>query len=299
MLTSVNRLGRAIAGVQQGTRSDALHQSFLAFSRFRYLKLAGMAAIASVLIYAADRPYESSYGGSWAGYVLGTVAALLILWLTWFGYRKRSYADIHARLTARLSAHVYFGGCLLLVATLHTGFHFGLNIHTLAYGLMCLVIATGVLGVFCYAQYPRLMTENRAGMTMQQMLGRIASLDDELRQVALPLEQRTAMVVEFAAETTAIGGSAWRQLSGRFPKCATTAAIEYFDANAPGISAELDDVMLRVRVLLGEKALLLARVRRDLHYKAIVDGWLYLHVPLSFMLIAALLAHIISVFFFW
>jgi hypothetical protein len=141
------------------------------------------------------------------------------------------------------------------------------------------------------------MTENRAGMTMQQMLGRIASLDDELRQVALPLEQRTAMVIGLAAETTAIGGSAWRQLSGRFPKCATTAAIEYFDAKAPEISPDFEEVLLRVRVLLGEKALLLARVRRDLRYKAIVDGWLYLHVPLSFMLLAALLAHIISVFF--
>ena len=52
-----------------------------------------------------------------------------------------------------------------------------------------------------------------------------------------------------------------------------------------------------MRVLLDEKAQLLARARRDISYKAMMDIWLYLHVPLSFALLAALLAHIVSVFF--
>jgi hypothetical protein len=30
-----------------------------------------------------------------------------------------------------------------------------------------------------------------------------------------------------------------------------------------------------------------------------MDIWLYFHVPLSFALLAALTAHIISVFFYW
>jgi hypothetical protein len=52
-------------------------------------------------------------------------------------------------------------------------------------------------------------------------------------------------------------------------------------------------------MLLEEKALLLARARRDVSYKAIMEAWLYVHVPLSFALFAALLAHIISVFYLW
>jgi hypothetical protein len=44
---------------------------------------------------------------------------------------------------------------------------------------------------------------------------------------------------------------------------------------------------------------LLGRVRRDISYKAMMDLWLYLHVPLTFMLLVALLAHIFSVFFLW
>ena len=34
-------------------------------------------------------------------------------------------------------------------------------------------------------------------------------------------------------------------------------------------------------------------------YKALLEFWLYVHVPATFALIAALMAHIISVFFYW
>jgi hypothetical protein len=221
------------------------------------------------------------------------------LWLTWFGYRKRSYADIAGRLVGRLSAHVYFGVALLVIVTLHTGFHFGWNVHTLAYALMCLVIASGLFGVFCYMRYPRLMTENRAGMTMQQMLGSIATLDDQLRVAAMPLDETTAMVIGRAIETSAIGGPVWRQLTRHYPNCATAAAIVHFNAGADNVPSSLEEIWSQLRVLLDEKAALLTRVRRDISYKAMIDFWLYLHVPLSFMLLAALLTHVVSVFFLW
>ena len=57
--------------------------------------------------------------------------------------------------------------------------------------------------------------------------------------------------------------------------------------------------MRQVRVLLDEKAQLLGALRRDIRFKAMMDIWLYFHVPLSFALLAALLAHVVSVFFYW
>jgi hypothetical protein len=275
------------------------HESFLAYSRYRYLRIAALIAVASVVLYVVDRPYGTHYGGTWIGYALGVVGAFLIVWLTWFGYRKRSYAETQDRLVGRLSGHVYFGLALLVIVTLHTGFHVGWNVHTLAYALMCLVIASGMFGVFCYMRYPRLMTENRGGMTMQQMLGTIATLDEQLRVAAMPLDETTAMVVARAVETSAIGQSLWRQLTRYYPGCTTAAAIMHLDAIADDVPSELEEAWTQVRVLVDEKSSLLIRVRRDLSYKAMIDFWLLLHVPLSFMLLAALLAHIVSVFLLW
>jgi hypothetical protein len=275
------------------------HESFLVYHRFCWLKVACVAAALAVLLYAIAAPYGSRYGGSWAGYTLGSAAALLILWLMWFGYRKRSYRTNQGNLVARLSAHVYLGLALLVVATLHTGFHFGWNVHTLAYALMCLVIVSGAVGVFCYARLPRLMTENRHGTAMPQMLGRIASLDDQLSSAALAADDKTAKLVERAMETTTIGGTFRQQLSGWFPDCATAAALAGIGEPGADTPPEQDRAIRQVRLLLQEKARLLDRARRDIRYKALLDIWLYFHIPLSFALLAALLAHIVAVFYLW
>ena len=55
----------------------------------------------------------------------------------------------------------------------------------------------------------------------------------------------------------------------------------------------------QVAVLLQRKAGALNRIRRHVRYRALLEIWLYVHVPLTFATIAALAAHIISVFFYW
>jgi len=49
----------------------------------------------------------------------------------------------------------------------------------------------------------------------------------------------------------------------------------------------------RARKLLAEQGFLLER------YRALLEVWLYAHVPLAFALLAALIAHVVSVFYFW
>jgi hypothetical protein len=57
--------------------------------------------------------------------------------------------------------------------------------------------------------------------------------------------------------------------------------------------------MRRLLSLLTRKDELLQRARRDVQLKGLMDAWLYIHVPLTFGLIASLIAHVISVFFYW
>ena len=47
------------------------------------------------------------------------------------------------------------------------------------------------------------------------------------------------------------------------------------------------------------KQKLVERARADVRFKAVLDFWLYFHVPLSIALLAALTAHVIAVFFYW
>jgi len=301
----------------ESARSGRLgrHVSFLSYDNFRYLKVALAAIAAAIVLYAAVAPYGERYGGGWAGYTLGSVGALLILWLTWFGYRKRSYKpapkyahsrvvagqEAHpeedpSRLARRLSAHVYLGLALLVIATLHTGFHFGWNIHGLAYGLMCVVIFSGVYGVVAYVHYPRLMTTNRENLTLEQMQAQIAAVDTELLGLVMPLGDPTAAVIRASLDQTPIGGSMWRQMSGRYPDCGTARAVARLRARPQ--SYELpEETWRQLRSQLDKKSTLVARLRRDIRYKALIDVWLYLHVPLTFALLAALTAHIVSVFY--
>ena len=55
----------------------------------------------------------------------------------------------------------------------------------------------------------------------------------------------------------------------------------------------------QVVTLLERKAAALQRVRGYVQRRALLEIWLYVHVPLTFVLVVALLAHIVSVFFYW
>ena len=55
----------------------------------------------------------------------------------------------------------------------------------------------------------------------------------------------------------------------------------------------------QVASLLEEKSLTLEKARRYIYLRSLLEVWLFIHVPATIALIAALTAHIISVFFFW
>ena len=66
-------------------------QSFLTYARFRWLKLSLLVLAASIAAYLSIVPPEGQSGSTPVGYALGILSALLMLWLLWFGVRKRRY----------------------------------------------------------------------------------------------------------------------------------------------------------------------------------------------------------------
>src|SRR4051795_7157795 len=142
----------------------ASHEGFLRHKGFRWLKIALFLCLAAGLAYGLIDVQPRPNGGSPVGYTLGTIATLLILWLTLLGLRKRAMTRGRWSLKAWTSAHVYLGLSLIVIATLHTGFQLGWNVHTLAYLLMVLVILSGIYGVFAYAFLPAALSDNRSEM---------------------------------------------------------------------------------------------------------------------------------------
>ncbi|MEX2642731.1 MAG: hypothetical protein WD270_04715, partial [Acetobacterales bacterium] len=188
-----------------------MHESILIFRNFRYLKLGLLLVGASIAAYAIHDPFSGPNGGTWLGYTLGTLGALLIVWLAWFGVRKRRYGKGKLLLEDWASAHVYLGLGLIVIATLHTGFEFGWNVHTLAYVLMVAVILSGAFGLYAYIRLPTVRTENRAGLTLDGVMAQIGELSRECDSVAMKLPDEVTQLLVAADENTRLGGGACRR----------------------------------------------------------------------------------------
>ena len=288
-----------IGGAGARRQTVASHDGFLRHAKFRWLKIVLVIAVATIASYFLVDVAPRHNGGSWYGYTLGTIGALLILWLTMLGVRKRAMTRGRWSLKAWTSAHIYLGLSLIVIGTLHTGFQFGWNIHTAAYALMILVIASGVVGIWFYATIPQAMSDNRDEMTETQMLDTLRSLDRQLHEAAQPLSAEHAALVRSSLEQNPFGGGFVRRITGRYPGCATRRAqadLRRERAYQPKMG---DDPLDKVDALLEKKEATLARVRRHLKLKSLLQVWLYVHVPMTFALIASLSAHIVSVFFYW
>jgi hypothetical protein len=275
------------------------HYSILEYARFRWFKAAIALAALAGAAYLWHQPPLKPYGGTWLGYTLGTVGAILIVWLMAYGIRKRRYASTAGTVQGWLSAHVYLGTALVVIVTLHTGFELGWNVHTLAYVLMLLVVLSGFYGVFVYLRVPRAMTANLGEDTLEAIVLRVSDLDRQMREKALSLPDALVALVEKSVHGTRLGGNLQRIVSGVDPQCPTAAAIRAWPRHAMRLTGEAAKLDKEVFALLLTKDQLLARARRDLRHKAILDLWLYFHVPLAFMLLAALAVHVVSVFIYW
>ena len=271
------------------------HEGFLRYAGFRWAKISGGLCLLVMTSYALIDVTPRHNGGSWYGYTLGTIGALLILWLTALGYRKRKMTSNHWSLKAWTSAHVYLGLSLIVVGTWHTGFQLGWNVHTLAWALMMLVILSGLYGVIVYATLPQALSNNRDEMTQMQMLEAIRAFDRQLHSAAQPLMPADTAPVLAALDEDPFAGGVRARLSGRYRDCATAAALRALSVSTGSDRGAREKVV----GLLKQKEAALARLRKHLRIRALLEIWLYVHVPLTFALIAALSAHIISVFFYW
>lgn len=294
----------------RGRRRSAAHESFLRHAGYRYLKLALLLTAVCVGIYVGTDASPVRNGGSAAGYGLGALATFLVIWLAFLGIRKRAITAGRWSLKAWTSAHVYLGVAVLVISLLHSGFQFGLNLHTLALLLLMLTVVSGVFGAIVYAVIPKLMSDNRGQLSGEQMIEAVQAVDAPLRQAARRLSEADALLVSEAIEETQIVRGVFGRILAPDKNCPTAKALAMMRRQSvragplDGIEDKDDDVSERatrerVTLLLERRSAMLARARRHARYRALLEVWLYAHTPLTFALLGALVGHVVSVFYMW
>lgn len=295
-----------------------MHESFINANRWRHAFAAGVLVIICALAYGVAAAHQAAGGDSIIGYTLGGISAALVLILMGYGIRRRMYASALGSTRGWLSMHVYFGVAVLIIAALHADFRFGANVHTLCYALMAVVVLSGLWGVYTYLRYPALMHRQRDGFSRERLLLRMVELDSEAQRIARHAPRAARDLLTDAIARTRLGGGIWSQLrgadssrlllategSGGFLQFAANDGQQALVAQLARQQAACRDagdhqVLSNLLHLTGEKAVLQARLRRDIQLQAQLQVWLYLHLPLSFAAVIGILVHVYSVFFYW
>lgn len=304
--------------------------SVVEFKRYRYFKVMSALVVLGVAAYIWDEPATEPFGGTLLGYILGVLAALLVVVLLLYGIRKRVMPRIPKTLvndgllsalqrkesatTIRhqnegrrggftlqgwLSAHIYLGASLVVLATLHTGFHFAWNLHTLSYLLMMFVIASGFYGIYAYLRFPSLMTENMGEDTLEGLLLKINDFDQLAASKSFQFPNEICELVARAQRDTRIGGNVLQQLSGRQKNCPTAFAVEQLQNMGKGFKGEQLKSFHDLYAIMAHKEAVVVRARKEVMFKARLELWLFFHAPLSVVFLVALLIHILAIFFYW
>ena len=292
-----------------------MHESILAFNKRRYLWVSLLISALAIVAYWINDPQEPPNGGTPLGYTLGTIGALMILWFTFLGIRKRRYSSTLGTVQGWLSAHVYLGIALVVIVLLHTGFQFGINVHTLALALMVLVVASGLYGVFIYVRYPERLSANRDGANRSELYDQLGDIDRRSRRIAETLPPEFQELVNSGISRTLLGGSVWARLHGKdqsqvvlqrgngsevVANAGQEAALDWLAerqsrSSDPEVAASIGELSALIR----NKRRLLKKLTEDMRLQATIEVWLYAHVPLTAGLLMALFVHIVTVFMYW
>jgi hypothetical protein len=290
-----------------------IHQGILRYRGGRYLWWAVALVLGSALLYATQGAGTQPSGDTWQGYVLGTVAAALVVWLAFLGVRKRRYSSTVGTVEGWTSAHVYLGSALLIVATLHSAVQVGWNVHTLSYVLLWLVVLSGVVGIQSYVVVPRLLSRNREGGARAQMFAELVELDRQARSLTARCTPAVAAAIASGIERTVIGGGVATQLFGRDHSSFVGGdagalasnpdqqpLVEYVASRIPRVEKTAEAATLQEAVVvLCRRQAVLRRIRRDIKLQAWLNIWLYVHVPLTIALLVALVIHVLTTFMYW
>lgn len=310
-----------------------MNRTFIDKDNYFFLKAASLLSLVSIFLYVVHDPVGPPSGNSWLGYTLGTIGGGIILWLLWFGVRKRTYINNRFSLVQWLSGHVWLGTSLLILATLHCGFQFDPNMHTVFYFVMVLTVISGMVGVYFYIKVPATISKNLAKASSVQMHEEVDQIAREALGVAREIDPDVHELILFTVDRLFLGhrlpnrkrlhelervGTSLVSRRGRVMTSEATQQAEQIGLNNPVpmdkrkfeatrlqafvidlcFDRSPGDKLQKLLDLINDMVDRLVRLEKDRVANRRIRIWLLFHVPLSLATVIGLFVHIISVFYY-
>jgi len=279
---------------------EAVHGTLLTYGNKRYLWAATIGAVALLLSYFYYASTTVPSGSTVWGLAYGWIGLLAILMLMFLGIRKRWYFSRLGTLQGWTSAHVYLGLLTLLIIPLHAGFHFGWDVHTLAYLLLVIVILSGMVGLFLYLTVPTILTTYESNMLPDKLEAEIHEILKEMKQLAADkpgLFQRLYQEEDHRCRELEAQG--WRTL---FTPVNPHAILAQRTHDLHNLLARIptsdQEGFSQFAGLILRKTELEAYLAAQMRLKNGLEAWLYVHVPASFAMLAAVGVHLVTVLYY-
>lgn len=254
--------------------------------------------IASYVVYAYYT--ENPNGATFVGLMYGVVGLIAILLLMYYGVRKRTFKKTLGTLKGWLSFHIYIGLLTMLIVPMHAGFKFGVNVHTLAFLLMALVVISGIFGAYFYINFPVKFTRYGSELLYDEFDDEINKLVNQMRALA---KNKSKLFVQKCEEAIRYGlpkgHRGWRLIFGTGQNAPSESEyLKRVQKDLEVIPASERGDYERLAVLFLQKMDLQTRFVSQMRIKNILDAWLHVHLPVSFVMLIALAVHIISVIYY-
>lgn len=268
-------------------------ESFFSHQKYRWLWLNLAFIFICCFFYFFPHPSGGQAGDTVYGYTLGALATLGIVYLMWYGIRKRSYHASKTTLKGWLAGHIWLGISLLIIVPLHSGFQMGFNIHSFAYVVMVVVILSGIWGALNYKTLAAQIQSHRGGAKPSELVEQLHLITKETDQ---QLTNKSDELLVFANQIDfKVPKTIWALCFRTIPPLPSAVDLQSLLKNF-----NQDDQAFAIDLLkLSDKKHSLAmQLQKEIRTKALLRLWLLIHLPLSIILVLTVTLHIILVFLY-
>lgn len=271
--------------------TSVVEDTFVNYRNYLWLKVTTLISAGLGVWFLIHDPIGGKHGGTFYGYAVGIFSALAILYLAWFGIRKRSYHSDGSTVKGCLAVHIWVGVWVVWWALLHCAFRFHFNFHTLVFMIMVVVVASGVWGLFLYRRLPLETASNRGGRSQRALAGELYRCTEAIQAALAHTGQATRKLVE-ELEPPKVPLRLFREPEQFILDQRKAQGL------LAGVPIEERDAALALIGLLDKKYDVSFQLAREGRVLGFLKLWLYFHLPMTVALIVALAIHILSVLYY-